>query len=99
MLRSVQEAAGANVQYRRTEPNLQIERLALGLRRKRMLVFLRRIRHLVVSRFLPTDTASLDRGGRRAGRRRRKCSDFQLFTEMNEDLLLRGDHGGELLNV
>ena len=64
-----------------------------------MLVFLRLIRRLVVSGFLPTDTVSPDRGGRRAGRRRRKCTGFQLFTEMNEDLLLRGNQGGELLNV
>lgn len=64
-----------------------------------MLVFLRRIRRLVFSRFLPTDTVSLDRSGRRAGRGRRKCTGFQLFTEMNEDLLLRADQGGELLDV
>jgi hypothetical protein len=53
------------------EPGLQIERRAFAfLRRKRMLFFMRRIGRPVFSRFLPTDTASLDRGGRCAVRRR-----------------------------
>lgn len=64
-----------------------------------MLSFLMMIRDPDFSRFLPADTASLDRGGRRAGRGRRKRTGFQLFTEMNEDLLLRADQGSELLNV
>ena len=64
-----------------------------------MLIFSMRMRRFVFSRLLPTDTVSLDRGGRRAVRHCRKCAGFQLFSEMNEDLLLRGNQRGELLNV
>lgn len=64
-----------------------------------MLMFLRRIGRLTDGRFLSADTTSLKSGGRRAGGHRGKCTGFQLFPEMNEDLLLRGHQGGEFLNV
>ena len=97
-LKSVQNRRGNRCNT--AGPSSKIERRTFTfLRRVLMLIFSMRMRRFVFSRFLPTDTVSLDRGGRRAVRHRRKCAGFQLFSEMNEDLLLRGNQGGELLNV